>query len=660
MPLPDPKLDDRRFQDIVNEAKGLIPHYAPEWTDHNLSDPGVTFIELFAYMTDLILYRLNRVPDKNYIRFMDLLGIRLKDAVPATTVVSFRLSTAQPGPVPIPLGTEVATVRTGERDAIPFTTDVEATVFPPTLEHCLFSQDGEAFEDVTGQLKDSAEIVEAFQNPPLPNNALHFGFPENLGAHMLSIDITCTVQGIGVDPDDPPLVWEAWCGEQRTWQVCTVESDTTGGLNESGTVVLGLPAGMEQRTILRKAGYWVRLRVVQARPQQPAYSASPRIDSMSVVSIGVSIPCTHSELIRSELLGRVSDTPGERYFLQNTPVLPRRSDELLEVEQPDGTWVQWQEVESFRDSGPDDPHYTIDSVTGELAFGPRIRDADGTERSYGRLPARGSALRMSRYRSGGGIVGNVGQSTLTVLKSSIPYVASVSNRLPAVGGLDPETLEAAKERTPRLLRSRDRAVTAEDYEFLAAEASPQVARSKAIAVRSRDQGGAMTPGTVELLIVPALDPSTVRSLEILQPPGELIDEVREYLDERRLLGTNLAVDGPAYVGVSIEANVVVTPNANPENVRTRVHDRIVEYLDPLLGGPEGHGWPFGRDLYLSEVQSVIQSVAGVEYAQDVTLYQVDIQTGQTRAAGQNIILADDVLLFSFQHTVNATSRQRSR
>jgi predicted phage baseplate assembly protein len=341
-------------------------------------------------------------------------------------------------------------------------------------------------------------------------------------------------------------------------------------------------------------------------------------------------------------------------------VLPRRSDELLEVEQPDGTWVQWQEVDSFRDSTPDDRHYTIDSVTGELTFGPRIRNSDGTERVYGTTPPRGSSLRFSRYRSGGGIVGNVGSGTLTVLKSSIPYIASVSNRLPAIGGLDAETIESAKERTPRLLRSRDRAVTAEDYEFLAGQSSPQVARAKAIAVRSAGQGGALTPGTVELLIVPALDPSTTRSLEILQPPPDLLEQVRTYLDERRLLGTNLAVDGPAYVGVSIEANIVVQPIANAESVRTRVHDRIVEYLDPLLGGPEGTGWPFGRDLYLSEIQSVIQSVGGVEYAQDVTLYQVDIQTGQTRAAGQNIILADDVLLFSFDHTVNATVRARAR
>src|SRR6185295_4528926 len=123
LPLPDPQLDDRRFQDIVNEAKSLIPRYCPEWTDHNVSDPGVTLIELFAWMTDLILFRLNRVPEKNYLRFMELLGIQLKDAVPARTPISLFLSAPQPGPVSIPRNTEVSTVRTDDHAAVSFSTD---------------------------------------------------------------------------------------------------------------------------------------------------------------------------------------------------------------------------------------------------------------------------------------------------------------------------------------------------------------------------------------------------------------------------------------------------------------------------------------------------------------------------------------------------------
>src|ERR1700751_2386082 len=77
MALPAPNLDDRRFQNLVDDAKRLVQRRCPEWTDHNVSDPGVTLIETFAYMTDQLLYRLNRVPDRNYIKFLELLGVRL-------------------------------------------------------------------------------------------------------------------------------------------------------------------------------------------------------------------------------------------------------------------------------------------------------------------------------------------------------------------------------------------------------------------------------------------------------------------------------------------------------------------------------------------------------------------------------------------------------
>src|SRR5262250_3975190 len=92
MPLPAPNLDDRRFQDILNEAKRLIPRYCPEWTDHNLSDPGVTLIELPAWMTDIILYRLNRVPEKNYVAFLNLLGIKLRPPQAARALLTFSLA----------------------------------------------------------------------------------------------------------------------------------------------------------------------------------------------------------------------------------------------------------------------------------------------------------------------------------------------------------------------------------------------------------------------------------------------------------------------------------------------------------------------------------------------------------------------------------------
>ena len=656
MPLPDPQLDDRRFQDIVNEAKQLIPRYTPEWTDHNVSDPGVTLIELFAWMTDMLLYRLNRVPEKSYLRFMDLLGIQLKNAVPATVDVVFTLSAPQEGPVSIPRGTEIATIRTPDAEAISFTTDEDISILPPTLRQCLFTSDDVNFADYTSRLDLDGEFFDAFQREPLPGDSLMFGFTENLSRHLLSLLIDCNVDGIGVDPRDPPLAWEAWCGETRGWVRCDVELDETGGLNTDGSVVLEMPEGMEPRVLQRLQLHWLRVRVIQPRPRQPTYSRSPRINTVVATCTGGIVGATHSTLVVNELLDRTTGVPGESFTLRSAPILPRREDEYLEVFEPGGEWVQWTEVESFNGSGPDDRHYVVDSVTGTLSFGPTIRGQDGVEHARGKTPARGSSLRFTRYRNGGGVIGNVGANTLTVLKTSIPYVAHVRNPMPAAGGLDPESLDEARFRAPKEIKTRDRAITAADFEFLAREASRRVARARCIQVRMDGAGSSVPPGTIELLIVPLLPPDFPRTIETLQPEPELLQEVRDYLDERRLLGTQLVVDGPAYVGVSVEATILVQRHRVADDVRAQVAARIREYLDPIFGGPDGQGWPFGRDLYLSEMQSVVQAVPGVEYAQDVTLYQVDIQTGQSRAAGQRITVADDVLLLSFEHVVTVAQR----
>ena len=92
MSLPMPNLDDRRFQDLVDDAKRMVQQRCPEWTDHNVSDPGVTLIETFAFMTDELLYRLNRVPDRMYITFLDLLGVSLHPPTPARVDVTAWLS----------------------------------------------------------------------------------------------------------------------------------------------------------------------------------------------------------------------------------------------------------------------------------------------------------------------------------------------------------------------------------------------------------------------------------------------------------------------------------------------------------------------------------------------------------------------------------------
>ncbi len=117
MPLPIPDLDDRRFQDLVDEAKRLVMRRCPEWTDHNVSDPGVTLIETFAYMTDQLLYRMNQIPDRLHLTFLDLLGLRMLPPTPARVGVTFWLSAPATMALTIPAGTQVGTLAYPDRRA---------------------------------------------------------------------------------------------------------------------------------------------------------------------------------------------------------------------------------------------------------------------------------------------------------------------------------------------------------------------------------------------------------------------------------------------------------------------------------------------------------------------------------------------------------------
>src|SRR4029450_13356665 len=133
MALPVPNLDDRRFQDLVDDAKRLVQQRCPEWTDHNVSDPGGTLIELFAWMPGQVVYRLNRVPERHYIKFLELIGVSLYPPTAARTDVTFWLAGPQPDVVTIPEGAEVATIRTDVDEAVVFATTEARPIIPATL-----------------------------------------------------------------------------------------------------------------------------------------------------------------------------------------------------------------------------------------------------------------------------------------------------------------------------------------------------------------------------------------------------------------------------------------------------------------------------------------------------------------------------------------------
>lgn len=243
-----------------------------------------------------------------------------------------------------------------------------------------------------------------------------------------------------------------------------------------------------------------------------------------------------------------------------------------------------------------------------------------------------------------------GQGTTTALRSSIPYVASVTNFEAARGGTAPETLESAKLRAPQVLRVRTRAVTAEDFEYLALEASSLVARARCVSVGANGDGQSPPPGVVRLLLVPRVSESDrLIPIEELKLPRGIREEVQSYLDQRRLLATRLEITSPEYLPVIVEARIRVKAGADPAQLATDVERRLYRYINPVCGGSDGNGWPFGRSLTLSEIYAQIQGVASVDYIEEVKLFPV--KNGERQEATTRISIPPHSLLCSHQHEI---------
>jgi predicted phage baseplate assembly protein len=643
MTLPVPSLDDRHFQDLVDDAKRQVQRLCPEWTDHNVHDPGVTLIEVFAWMTEQLLYRLNRVPDLHYVRFLELIGVKLLPPTAARAPVTFWLSAPQPVVVRIATGTAVATVRTETDQAVQFTTVEDLSIIPCARLSLASTTDGGTIADHVADI-DRGSGFACFAPVPNPGDALLVGLTEAVPRCALTLRLRCDIEGVGVDPDNPPLVWEAWDGEG--WAACEVDRDTTGGLNRAGDVVLHVPRSHTVSVINTVRAGWVRARVVTPQPQQSAYTASPTIKAIEAFTIGGTIDAVNAEPVDDEALGESEGIAGQRFSCRRVPVVRGDAPLTLEVSGRTG-WEPWTEVTSFADSRPDDPHFLLDAVTGEVRLGPEVRLADGTLRRYGRVPPKGVRLRLGRYHTGGGRHGNVAENEIRVLKSSIPFVSAVENRRPASGGVDGEDVGRAKVRGPIELRSRGRAVTAEDFEEIAREAAPEVARVRCVAAGAPGEAGA-----VRLLVVPAVAGSRGRlRFDELIPAETTLAAIATRLDARRLVGSRVVVEPPSYLGMTVVAKLRARSDARPAALREAALDALYGYFHPVTGGPDGEGWPFGRPAHIGDVFAVLQSLPATELVEDVRLYAADPKERVRGEATQRLVIDANALIFSFEHQV---------
>jgi predicted phage baseplate assembly protein len=279
--------------------------------------------------------------------------------------------------------------------------------------------------------------------------------------------------------------------------------------------------------------------------------------------------------------------------------------------------VRWHAVQDFYLSEPGDRHYLIDALTGEIRFG------DG---QAGMIPPQGQNNIRITYHTGGGEAGNRAAETIVQLKSGIPYIDGVTNYEPAQGGAPREPIERLKARGSRVLRHRDRAVTAEDLSDLAYAASADVARAVTVSPTfdptnlwldpqlpavPTDQHDEVDAGRIGLIIVPNLD--TARPT----PSLGLLRQVQMYLQQRCPATAELWVAGPEWVRVTVTTTVVPVSIEIADAVTAGIRTALERFLHPLTGGTQGQGWAFGRKPHRSDLIAIVEAVDGVDHVRSL-------------------------------------------
>lgn len=667
MPIPNPILDDRSYQQLRDELVRRIPVYTPEWTDHNASDPGITLIELFAFLGENLLYRFNQIPEAARLEFLRLLQIPLRPATAARALVT--MSTDKMVQRPdlkwsgqlVPLASEL------KAGALSFETQTEVVVWPISfvtmgrviattpdkqeepeayefavravdaaklqpIETAVFYEsrtvdlneapvdfdgtvDGMIWVAVLNEMKKKPDENVADVREFFANALINLGFvPEPLFQSMEQVP---ACPGAGVTQKAAAVEWQVSTGQiengEPVYRRVTVEGDTTYGLKQEGVVRLRLPNKAD------KFGPFT--------PDDPDMLGTgqfpPALDEEQEKKLLCWLRVfrhDHSGFGKVQFVGANAAESEQAKkarveFLGVGRAQPDQRFKLvnkpvisrsLRVEVEEGQrWIEWKEVDGFHASQPDDRHFIVDLEAGEVRFGNGLQ---------GLPPQIGQRIRAREYRYGGGAEGNVAPKGISKLVE-FPEI-KVANSLRARGGAAAESIGEGLNRIPGELRRRDRAVTATDFQELAlATPGADVGRAECLPRFHPPSKRSEAAGVVSVVVWPREDPVHPNAP---LPDRNLLRAVCEWLDMRRLVTTELYVIPPAYRKVAIAVGLQVKPGYGIEAVRRWVELVLRQYLAPLPPyGPEGQGWPLGRRVHGPELEAAALQVEGVQFLNDL-------------------------------------------
>ncbi|RCX11371.1 putative phage baseplate assembly protein [Anaerobacterium chartisolvens] len=411
----------------------------------------------------------------------------------------------------------------------------------------------------------------------------------------------------------PVLEWEYYSSAGK-WKEFKL-SDTTGGFSDPGIVTLIIPEDFADTEIFGRKCFW--LRITDADNENVSSRRVPSVQGIYINSVEV----LNEETMEEEIFFVEEKKPGFSIRLSRKNIISLKvmvneqgaslspsSDEYLDaVRRHDieikkdsqgnvsGVWRAWDEVDSFIGSRPGDRHYIVDRITGEILFG------DGKK---GMIPQKryDEAIRVL-YSSGGGKSGNLSPGSIDRMADAMRFIGRVYNPASTHGGSNCEDVDAAVRRGANILKHGGRAVTEEDFEALAMEASRSIARVKCVSNINRE--GVFSPGQVTVAVLME-EFDNCHSAFLAQK-----ESIESFLRDKAsctLCNGRIRVVKPVFLKVSAKLWFKVKTAENIYEIQRRVKEKIMGFIDPVKGNFNNCGWNIGELPNRAQIFSYVKSM----------------------------------------------------